>query len=277
MLSRIIWPEYLSEQVTRGIKGAVESKQIKRTCLQVVNKDTAMSQARHMLAQLKEASQVPVCISCNIASPEEGKRLIEEGADKIGISLDCAGEAIYARVKGGSFKKQLKLICHTAMLIPGRVSTHLIVGLGETEEEMIQVMAQMVNWGVTVGLFAFTPVKGTKDQDKVPPVLVHYRRVQAALFLLEKRLAGIDDFTFTNGVLTGFGLVQKVLIQHLSSGEAFQTTGCPDCNRPYYNEKPGGIIYNYPRPLTGAEIEEALAVLGLGRDDGCHEQKVAGN
>jgi biotin synthase len=130
MLSRIIWSEYLSEQVTRGIKGAVESKTIKRTCLQVVNNDTAMSQARHMLAQLKEASQVPVCISCNIESPEEGKSLIDEGADKIGISLDCAREDIYERVKGGSFKKQLKLICHTAKLIPGRVSTHLIVGLG---------------------------------------------------------------------------------------------------------------------------------------------------
>jgi biotin synthase len=277
MLSRVIWPAYQAEQVAREIKGAVEAKKISRACLQVVNKDAAVNQARRMLAQLKEVSQVPVCISGNIESPEEGQRLIEAGADKIGISLDCASEAIYQRSKGGSFHRQLKLIADTAKLIPGRVTTHLIVGLGETEEEMIRVIDQMLNWGVTVGLFAFTPVKGTKDQDKEPPALEQYRRVQAALFLLEHRLAGITNFTFTNGRLTGYGMAEEELSKHLSAGKAFQTTGCPDCNRPYYNEKPGGVIYNYPRPLTEEEIEEALAILGLAKGGGCHEQKVAGD
>jgi biotin synthase-related radical SAM superfamily protein len=36
----------------------------------------------------------------------------------------------------------------------------------------------------------------------------------------------------------------------------FQTSGCPDCNRPFYNEKPSGPFYNYPRKLEIKEIEK---------------------
>ena len=28
--------------------------------------------------------------------------------------------------------------------------------------------------------------------------------------------------------------------------EAVLTSGCPGCNRPFYNERPRGPIYNYP-------------------------------
>jgi biotin synthase-related radical SAM superfamily protein len=41
-------------------------------------------------------------------------------------------------------------------------------------------------------------------------------------------------------------------------GEAFETSGCADCNRPYYNEQPGGPLYNYPRPLTSEETQRAI-------------------
>jgi biotin synthase len=41
-------------------------------------------------------------------------------------------------------------------------------------------------------------------------------------------------------------------------GESFMTRGCPDCNRPYYNERPGGPMYNYPFPLGTGEAERAL-------------------
>ncbi|MEM2915121.1 MAG: radical SAM protein, partial [Candidatus Bathyarchaeia archaeon] len=42
----------------------------------------------------------------------------------------------------------------------------------------------------------------------------------------------------------------------IRTGEPFKTSGCPGCNRPYYNERPGGPIYNYPRKPTSKEISE---------------------
>jgi len=36
----------------------------------------------------------------------------------------------------------------------------------------------------------------------------------------------------------------------------YLTSGCPSCNRPYYNEKPSGPIYNYPLQPNKEEIEK---------------------
>jgi biotin synthase len=36
------------------------------------------------------------------------------------------------------------------------------------------------------------------------------------------------------------------------------TTGCKECNRPYYNERPGQIPYNYPYKPTEEEIQKAI-------------------
>jgi len=35
-------------------------------------------------------------------------------------------------------------------------------------------------------------------------------------------------------------------------------TGCDGCNRPYYNERPRGPMYNYPRPLNKKEVLAAI-------------------
>ena len=48
------------------------------------------------------------------------------------------------------------------------------------------------------------------------------------------------------------------LRQILSSGEGFQVTGCKGCNRPYYNERPRGPMYNYPKHLTEDEILKSI-------------------
>jgi biotin synthase len=130
---------------------------------------------------------------------------------------------------------------------------------------MVQVIQALQDWGVTVGLFAFTPVRGTEMAHVPPPPLAVYRRMQVARHLIAHGLARADDFAFApDGQLTDF--CRPHLSSLLADGVAFQTSGCPDCNRPYYNERPGGPLYNYPRRLNPDEIQRALAALqdGLG-------------
>ncbi len=66
----------------------------------------------------------------------------------------------------------------------GNVSTHVIVGLGETEKEAVEVIQRCVDMGVLPALFAFTPVRGTALEAKSPPKLESYRRVQLARYLI---------------------------------------------------------------------------------------------
>ena len=58
-----------------------------------------------------------------------------------------------------------------------------------------------------------------------------------------------------------FGVDKEDLLRIIQMGDPFLTSGCLNCNRPYYNEKPSGPIYNYPRPLTEKEIAQILQEL----------------
>jgi biotin synthase-related radical SAM superfamily protein len=149
-----------------------------------------------------------------------------------------------------------------ARRFPGHVAVHLIVGLGETEREMAEMIQRMHDLGAIVGLFAFTPVRGTAMEDQPPPPLDTYRRMQVVRHLITHDLATLGDFSFSaEGQLVSFG--QPDLAKVMADGVAFQTSGCPDCNRPFYNERPGGPLYNYPRPLTPREALRAVAELAV--------------
>ncbi|MDH5362342.1 MAG: radical SAM protein, partial [Aigarchaeota archaeon] len=86
---------------------------------------------------------------------------------------------------------------------------------------------------------------------------------QAALTLLRRRLARADDMVFSDGMLVDFGVSARVLRRALSSGRTFMTTGCPGCNRPYYNERASGPLFNFPFKPSREEASEELATLGL--------------
>jgi len=137
----------------------------------------------------------------------------------------------------------------------GSVSTHVIIGLGETEKDAAKVIQRCVDMGVLPGLFAFTPIRGTTLENNSPPKLESYRRLQLARYLISQTISRIEDMQFdVEGKITEYGLSKEVLDPIIESGLPFQTSGCPDCNRPYYNEKPSGPIYNYPKKLKNEEI-----------------------
>jgi biotin synthase len=67
----------------------------------------------------------------------------------------------------------------------------------------------------------------------------------------------------SDGCITGFGASKERVLEAIDSGVPFLTSGCPGCNRPYYNERPGGPLYNFPRQLLPEEIEETKRILGF--------------
>lgn len=256
MLSRVTWPEAEADAAAAGIAAAHAAGRLKRACLQVVGDGRGPAAAVAALAGFRaESAVLPVCVSSRLASVAEALALVAAGADRVCIALDAATPAIYQEVKDGDWEERWRLLTDCAAALPGRVTTHLIVGLGETEEEMVDTLAACIDKGITVGLFAFTPVRGTAWADRPAPPLGQYRRVQAAHHLL--RLGyGRESIICRQGLIAGFAVPGLAAL--LTDGEAFRTSGCPDCNRPYYNERPGGVMYNYPRPLTTAEAARAI-------------------
>ncbi len=167
-----------------------------------------------------------------------------------------------ARIKGRAWQPAWSLLTAAARLFPGHIGTHLIVGLGERESELLATAAALLQRGIMTGVFAFTPVRGTRLEDAAPPPIESYRRIQAAFWLLRNGFVETKDLQFDgDGRLSGISMDRSTLIQALGDGAAFRTAGCPDCNRPYYNERPGSRLYNYPRPLTRGEAEHELSSL----------------
>jgi biotin synthase-related radical SAM superfamily protein len=256
-LSRVTWPEWSEDEVLAALERARADGKIQRCCLQVTVGPGSLDQVKLLVARLRGV--IPLSVSL-VANVDQVGELLDLGAERVGLSLDAVNETIYRRVKGGDLDTSLAIIEEAASRFPGHITTHLMAGLGETEEEMVRMIGFLHDIGVTVGLFAFTPIHGTAMEDGSPPALSSYRRVQVARHLLFQGLRGLDDLSFSaQGQLVSFGLSHAELEGALSDGEAFQTSGCPGCNRPYYNEPPRGPLFNYPRTLTSDEVGRALA------------------
>jgi biotin synthase len=129
---------------------------------------------------------------------------------------------------------------------------------------MVNMIQKCVDMGVLPALFAFTPVAGTALENLRQPPIQQYRRVQLARHLIFHGIIRAESMNFDeNGRITHFGVDKETLKQTVLSGEPFRTSGCPNCNRPYYNEKPGGPIYNYPKPLSKEEAARVFEELTI--------------
>ena len=257
-LSRVIWPEYPLDRVIERLAKAAAEGSFRRACLQVTVTAAAFAQALAVLRAVKAASAIPFDVAFLPHDIDQVGRIVEAGADHVGFGLDAACERVFSQVKSGNWARSVALIEQAAHTFPGHVGLHLIVGLGETEQEMVERIQWAHDLGVVTGLFAFTPLRGTHLAGRPPPALAVYRRMQAARWLISRGLARAERMAFdAQGRLLDLGAPLP------ASGEPFQTSGCPDCNRPFYNEQPGGVMYNYPRLLTAEEAERAVQEMEL--------------
>jgi biotin synthase-related radical SAM superfamily protein len=264
MLSRVSWPKYLTEIVFEGIERAFKSAKIRRVCIQALNYPEVFADLLVLVEAIRSTAGVPASISCQPLNRRNLRELAAAGAERIGIPLDAATKEIFDKVKGCSvggpysWEKQFELLSEAIEFFgKGKVSTHLITGLGETEREMVGIIQKCVDMTVLPALFAFTPIPGTALQNRPQPLMQGYRRIQFARHLVLHGLARYEDMNFDEqGRLAGFGVSMRILKRIARTGEPFLTSGCPDCNRPYYNEKPSGPIYNFPREPRESELSE---------------------
>ena len=253
-LSRVTWPVFELEEVVERL--ASERGKVVRVCLQTVDHDGLLEKVFEVLEALSRAS-LPVSLSITPVSRTELVELKSAGVDYVGIGLDVASERLYPGIKRSAYSwGDMWRFLRDVVDVFGRRRgvVHLIVGLGETDRELYETMRAVYRAGGDVSLFAFTPIRGTALEGEKPPDLERYRRIQALNFLLRLRNGGsIEGLEFDEQ-----GNLRTSLEELVRMGvgrEAFLTRGCPGCNRPYYNERPGSEPYNYPSlDLIGSGI-----------------------
>jgi len=189
-------------------------------------------------------------------------KLHQLGLERIGIALDACNEELFLKIKGKEVRGPYSWKNHWATLTEaldvfgkGKVTTHLIVGLGETEQELIQAMYEILQKQILPGIFLFTPIKDTPMEHYPRTSIRAFRHVQLTRQLLLANLAHFKRFQYdSDGQLKQIqNLSPQELQQIVEAESAFKTAGCPDCNRPYYTSRPGEEQDGYPRSLTETE------------------------
>jgi len=269
MLSRVTWPIFPFKDYLTKLKYLHSSKQFKRICIQTLNYPENFKDLMEIITQIRYNIDIPISIAIPPMSKEKLNELKLVGVQRVGIALDGTTPEIFNNIKGDDVNGPYNWDQHFQTLVEaleifseGFVSTHLIIGLGETEQEVITRIEELNNLTILISLFAFTPIKGTKFENINKPSLQTFRKLQLGRFLLVNKEKSQKDFTFNKtGYIVRININKKELKDIINNTEAFLTSGCPGCNRPYYTSKPSGPIYNYPRKVKESENEEIYNIL----------------
>ena len=255
-LSRIIWPEF--DLTTVIAKLTAEPKPFRRICLQT-GYNPATTEILKNLATRLIARGISTSMTLSPSQTELALEMLQMGLDHVGIGLDAASEETYREHKRKDWSQDWPALEKLLAAAGKRVEVHLIFGLGDLEETFARRVQAIVDAGGAISLFALTPVNSGSAPD-----IDAYRRMQAFRYLCEKGRTRFEKCSFIDGRLTGLGIDKhENLLAALDNGDAFRTSGCGDCNRPYYNERPGQKFFNYPRVLSASEFSLAVAEMLL--------------
>ncbi|MHA1821998.1 MAG: radical SAM protein [Promethearchaeota archaeon] len=275
-LSRISWPKYNFKDVLNSLKERYPKysrKGFQRICIQsLYYKDDYGDfevDLERIIRAIKKVTQVPISMAIPPVSIEKIRLFKELGAERVCFALDAATPQLFDEIKGVQaggpyiWDSHIKLLKESLSIFGnGYVTTHLIVGLGETEKEAIEFIYKLRRMHVLTGLFAFYPIKYTKFENRNRPDLISYRKIQLAKFLIDSGRAGLEEFSFDHeGALISFPITKREFQELLKVDAIFMTSGCPGCNRPYYTSSPHEEQYNYPRHLTPSEKNKILEEL----------------
>ena len=241
-----------------------------RICIQTLCYDGVVDDVIDIAVNVGKVSDAPISTAIHPVSKQEMQRIKDAGTTDIGVALDACTPELFERVKGADRGVNYRWESHRSALVDAlgifghnHVTTHLIIGLGETEREAADFIFEMNDLGIGVGLFAFTPIRGTSLEDWPPPSVETYRRVQVVRYLVQRDAVTRDMVRYEENGRISIDLEQSQLRELLASGTAFRVSGCRGCNRPYYNERPSGTLYNYHRPLSEDESKAASEETGL--------------
>ena len=266
---RVEWPVVSIDRILQAMQE--RRNRLGRVCISMITHADAVSDTLILTRRIRNAVDLPVSllITPSLVTPETLHSFKSAGADRIGIAVDAATPELFDAMRGSGVKGPHHWYRYwdcfaEAVQVFGvnRVGTHLIVGLGETEKEMVDALWKTREAGGFTHLFSFYPEPESALHHREPPPLDVYRRIQLARYLIDEGMITRDTITFdAKDRIAGIGLPADQLDTVIQSGKPFGTSGCPDssgrvaCNRPFANSLPGPDVRNLPYPPDDSDIK----------------------
>ena len=273
---RVDWPAVPLDQTIDIVAQDAAKSPFHRMCISMITHPRSDEDTVTVLKKWTERidpSTIPVSILSNptTMTRDDVKRLNELGADIFTVALDAATPEIFERTRGKgvqsphSWKKYWEILMDARDIFgPQKFGAHIIVGMGETEHDVLTLVQQLVDLGGHSHMFCFFPEKGSLMDHLPATPRGQWRRVQLARYLIDYRGVRVEQMKFDgDGRVTGFGLPEGQLQDVINEGVAFRTSGCPGkfrddvsaCDRPYGDSPPSNIA-SFPFAPTKGDLRK---------------------
>ncbi len=263
---RVDWPSVPMDQIVDIVAKDPENSPFHRMCISMIthpkSDDDTVTVLKNWTSKI-DPSAIPISILSNPTTMGRSNvaELHELGSDIFTVALDAATPELFDRTRGKgvqsphTWKKYWEVLLDAKDIFgPQKFGAHIIVGMGETEFEVLSLVEKLVQMGGHSHMFCFYPEQGSLMDHLPATPRDQWRRVQLGRYLLDYCGARVSHMKFDHeGRIIDFGLPKAELDMIIDTGIAFRTSGCPGkfaddisaCDRPYGDSPPSDIA-SYP-------------------------------
>ena len=202
--SRVQWPTYAVDDIIERLNN--DGGQLRRVCVGMITHPRAFDDTNTIIHRFHTETNRPVSALISPTAIRDPKRLVETrqaGADIATVAIDAATPELFDLYRGHGVRgpHSWELFWETVEEIGrifgrGKAGVHLVVGLGETEQQMVAAIQRAYDLGAATHLFSFFPEAGTSMENHPQPSYGHYRRVHGSL-PGEQKLGRYEQMTLT--------------------------------------------------------------------------------
>jgi biotin synthase len=274
---RVEWPLVETDELVRRL-GRYEDR-LTRLCISMVTHGHSYGDTLDITRRIRSAVATPlsILVAPPTLNPARVRALKVAGANTIGIGLDAVTEELFRSLRtnvpqgGLSWDKYWQVVDAARETFgPWEVNCHTLVGLGESDRDLMAMFGRLLDRQIFAYLFCFNPEPDSRMGDQPKSEIARWRRIQLAKFLLEE--VGLDPSAFEYdeaGRLVAIAAPHELVDEVVANGYAFMTNGCtgsggePGCTRPMGSWRPSEAPRDYPWRPTGSDLEEIRAQLRL--------------
>jgi lipoyl synthase len=274
---RVEWPLVSTDELVDRM--AACEPELTRLCISMVTHGHAYADTCDIARRIAERVRTPLSIL--VAPPTLNRDRLETfkalGVDMIGIGLDAVTEELFRNIRtkvpagGLKWEKYWEVVTDSREIFgPWKVNVHTLVGLGETDQDLIGLFAALRDKEIFSYLFCFNPEPDTRMAGQPKSPMVRWRRVQLAKHLIETEGYDLRHFDFdADGGLVHLRASKSAVDAVVGQGVAFMTNGCPGekgepgCTRPYGSYRPAEPFRDYPFLPAAADLAEIRKQLRL--------------
>jgi biotin synthase-related radical SAM superfamily protein len=279
---RVDWPAVPMEEVVDIVAKDGAASPFHRMCISMIthprSDDDTVTVLRKWTDRI-DPDAIPVSILSNptTMTAKDVRQLKDLGADIFTVALDAATPALFDRTRGKGVDSPHKWDKYWEVLMdardifgPQKFGAHIIVGMGETEYEVLSLVQRLVDLGGHSHMFCFFPEKGSLMDHLPATPRDQWRRVQLARYLIDYCGARVEQMKFDeHGRVVDYGVPAAERDAAIDSGIPFRTSGCPGkfaedisaCDRPYGDSPPSNIA-SYPFQPNGNDLRRIRSQLG---------------